>query len=329
MNARQTNSQSLSERARQDYGRPDAHPFRVGETYANRLGKYEVVGLAPPRMTIRYEDGAQVTADIVILARIWANLQMPPEKPEPGVHARATSKSAPQPVAARRAVRFPGLTLRDFAPSAERAAWRAQWGLRIANRLTEITGVPHKAFPAGNRAELYIGREHHFSGRSPEHRAKFLFRLTPEAAEYGFHVERDFQKMDLTWDWRRFISALHESEPWGEQVRAAMRERGLEAAAESFKGSLPHPGQELSHVGGWTAGAEGLEWLAEGASAPTACTWRDMAEVLTGVQPGLRCGFYLLGRMPKDEAVGSSEQLVERAAETYAALMPLYAASAR
>jgi hypothetical protein len=195
--------------------------------------------------------------------------------------------------------------------------------------VAEITGIPHKAFPVENRPELYVGREQHFSGKSPEHRAKFLFRLTADAAEYGFCVERDFQKMDLTWDWRRFITALRESEPWGEQVRSAMRERGLEAEAESFKERLPHPGLELSHVGRWTATSEGLEWLPDGASSPSACTWSDMADVLTEVQTNLRCGFYLLGRTLKTEAVASSDQLIERAAQTYAALMPLYSASAR
>jgi hypothetical protein len=202
-------------------------------------------------------------------------------------------------------------------------------GAQIAARLGEISGIPHRAFPVDKRPELYIGREHHFNGRFPEHRAKFLFRLTADAAEYGFHIERDSQKMDLTWDWRRFIAALEEPEAWAEQVEAAMRDRGLEAEAESSEGRLRHPGQEPGCLGRWTATAKGLEWLSEGASTPTPCTWRDMADSLTGVETNLGCDFYLLGRTRQDEAVALGTRLIERAAETFAALMPLYSVSAR
>lgn len=339
MNNRQTNVQTLSERARQDYNRPEAHPFMVGETYANRRGKYEVLELAPPRMTVRYEDGERITADIMILARIWENLKLPPEKPEaPARGAGSRGAVAAEPAgtepaapirAARTAPRFQGLTARDFAPAAARAAWRSQVGSRLATRLAEITDIPHKAFPVENRPVLYIGREPHFSGRSPQHRAKFLFRLTAEDAEYGFYVERAAQKMDLTWDWRRFMSALYETEPWGEQVRAAMLARGLTAEAESYAERPAEPEQAPDPIGRWTATAEGLTWLAAGASDATACTWRELADVLAAVEPTLKCDFYLLGRTPKAAAIAASEELIERAAQTYAALMPLYSASAR
>lgn len=82
----------------QSIQQPVSHPFRVGETYANRLGKYDVVELAPPKMTIRYENGGVTVADIAILARIWENLQGPAEVPESRSEprARATRKTAPR-----------------------------------------------------------------------------------------------------------------------------------------------------------------------------------------------------------------------------------------
>jgi hypothetical protein len=54
-----------------------------------------------------------------------------------------------------------------------------------------------------------------------------------------------------------------------------------------------------------------------------------MADSLAAVAPGLGCDFYLLGRTKKEEAVALGERLIERAAQTCAALMPLYSASAR
>jgi hypothetical protein len=99
-------SQSLTERAQEAHDRPAPFRFRVGEMYANRRGNYEVMQIAPPKMTIRYDDGQLVTPDIVILARIWDNMQVPPEQPEPAPRPRATTRRpAAQPRTARTAPR--------------------------------------------------------------------------------------------------------------------------------------------------------------------------------------------------------------------------------
>ena len=103
MNSHQ-NVPSLTQRAREQYEQPASHPFRVGEMYANRRGNYEVMQIAPPKMTVRYDDGEFLTADIVILARIWDNLQAPPEQPETAARPRATTRRpAAQPGAAKTA----------------------------------------------------------------------------------------------------------------------------------------------------------------------------------------------------------------------------------
>src|SRR5512138_3475046 len=96
MNTHQ-NIQSLTQRARQEQERPAPHPCRVGEMYANRRGNYEVMQIAPPKMTIRYYDGEFVTADIVILASIWDNMQSPPDQPEPEQRQRATTRRPAAP----------------------------------------------------------------------------------------------------------------------------------------------------------------------------------------------------------------------------------------
>ncbi len=102
----QQHSQSLAQRAQEAQDRPAPFPFEVGEMYANRRGSYEVMQIAPPKMTIRYDDGELVTADIVILARIWDNMQAPPEQPEPAPRPRAaTRRPAAQPHADRTARR--------------------------------------------------------------------------------------------------------------------------------------------------------------------------------------------------------------------------------
>ncbi len=49
--------------------------FEVNGTYANRKGKYTVISLDPPRMTVRYEDGTVADLNIGIQKRIWENIQ--------------------------------------------------------------------------------------------------------------------------------------------------------------------------------------------------------------------------------------------------------------
>lgn len=88
------NSHSSKESPRPFSKQPLSHPFQVGETYASREGSYEVVEIAPPKMTVRYTTGRLVVADIAILARIWENLQLPPEVPE-----QEPRKRTPRPAA--------------------------------------------------------------------------------------------------------------------------------------------------------------------------------------------------------------------------------------
>lgn len=49
--------------------------FEVGGKYANRIGNYQVLGIGPRKMTIRYEDGNEAELNIGIQERIWVNIQ--------------------------------------------------------------------------------------------------------------------------------------------------------------------------------------------------------------------------------------------------------------
>ena len=51
------------------------HPFKVGKSYRNRKGEYEVVSLDGPRMVLRYTDGTLLQTKVDVQARIWRNIQ--------------------------------------------------------------------------------------------------------------------------------------------------------------------------------------------------------------------------------------------------------------
>jgi hypothetical protein len=61
--------------------------FEVGGQYANRIGKYTVLEIMHPKMTVRYENGERAELNINIQHRIWENILAEEE-------AKALSRSA-------------------------------------------------------------------------------------------------------------------------------------------------------------------------------------------------------------------------------------------
>jgi len=51
-----------------------SYEFEVGQQYANRKGKYTVIELHEPKMTVEYEDGSQAELNVAIQYRIWENI---------------------------------------------------------------------------------------------------------------------------------------------------------------------------------------------------------------------------------------------------------------
>jgi hypothetical protein len=49
--------------------------FEVNQSYANRRGRYTVLSINPPKMTVRFEDGEVADLNIGIQHRIWENIQ--------------------------------------------------------------------------------------------------------------------------------------------------------------------------------------------------------------------------------------------------------------
>ncbi len=52
-----------------------SHPFKLGGTYRNRDGEYEVVELNGPNMVIRYSDGRQIETTLNLQGRILKNIR--------------------------------------------------------------------------------------------------------------------------------------------------------------------------------------------------------------------------------------------------------------
>lgn len=67
--------------------------FEVNGVYANRIGQYTVLALAPPKMTVRYDDGSVAELNIRIQERIWENIAAEMESQKSSRISRARGKS--------------------------------------------------------------------------------------------------------------------------------------------------------------------------------------------------------------------------------------------
>lgn len=48
--------------------------FEVNGVYANRIGRYTVLAINPPKMLVRYEDGFEAELNMRVQGRIWENI---------------------------------------------------------------------------------------------------------------------------------------------------------------------------------------------------------------------------------------------------------------
>jgi hypothetical protein len=68
--------------------------FEVGGNYENRIGKYTVLEINEPKMTIRYENGETAELNMNIQARIWENIVAEQEAKASSRSARAERRAA-------------------------------------------------------------------------------------------------------------------------------------------------------------------------------------------------------------------------------------------
>lgn len=73
--------------------------FKMGETYKNRKGTYEVLEIAGDDMRIRWDAGEEVDTTVTLQSRILVNVKRELEHPS---HVNAQSPRIKKPVNSRR-----------------------------------------------------------------------------------------------------------------------------------------------------------------------------------------------------------------------------------
>ncbi len=94
--------------------------FEINGEYANRKGKYVVLDINPPKMTVRYEDGSVAEVNIAIQARIWENILVEREAEAARRSARFGRSGTSKTQYFIKAVSIPSATEMTFPGWAER-----------------------------------------------------------------------------------------------------------------------------------------------------------------------------------------------------------------
>jgi hypothetical protein len=295
------------------------HPFKIGGTYRNRRGEYEVISIDGPKMVILYSHGGMLETTVELQARIWQNIQA--EESRESSARRPSSRRRRAKRAAKEELGFDGLQDDDFKKGVAGTSWRARTGFggALAQRMSDATGGVFQSYAVRGRAEVHIARPARYEAKTRSQHARFAFRLDAEGATYGFAIEKNDGRMDDTWDWPRFLDALSGDPKLRQGVESAMRGLGLRWAMTVGAG-----GGVTAHV---QALATGLTWEWEETGVSEEIRWPAFIERLRDIDTKESCDLYLWTSTAKSDAIATGTKLVDTATQVYRALLPLYEAS--
>lgn len=307
-------------------------PFKVGGTYRNRHGVYEVVELAPPTMLIRYRDGRELKTLIADQARIWENIQIETDDPDAtdddvdDIPRRSRSGSAARPIRqiAKPVFDFQGLAEADFRTTPTGTNWRRQNSLGglLASHLSAHSGRKFESQAVSRRCEVYVYEAHRFNVKAPLREAKFRFAVNESGVLHGFYIEKNDGPMDATWDWTRFSAALARDPGLCTRSAAVLVEHGLYWQLEV--GLIGHGDWTVTQV---SVAADGQAHWRSGNDAPETISWAEFVARLQALPADQWCDLMACQSLPRARAIALRVGLASHVAKLWHALLPLYVAA--
>jgi hypothetical protein len=299
------------------------HPFKIGETYRNELGEYEVISIDESTMLIRYSDGTEQDAEIAFQQRIWERIQDEETMKRQADERRTKSKSRRRS-SARLGASFHGLVDTDFKDSIQGTNWRARTGLGglLARRLSTLTGKEFESRVVARQPRVFVVMPNAFNPDKSLHEAKFEFFLTDNGAYYSFYVEKNNGEMDESWDWLRVLDALTNDVAIQDATKKAMEEYGLQWSIY-----LTTPEGDRIRAATVAATPDGLTLHIEADDQDHELDWIGIVAYLENLNVNDWCDLYLMQSMPKEEAIDLGVSIADKVAKVWNALMPLYLAA--
>jgi len=178
--------------------------FKIGQEYENRKGVYEVLAVDNDGMSIRWEDGEEVSTTESMQSRIIECMY----RELASVKAKKSGRSK-QPASLKHAVRFEGMGEADFSEDVEGTTWRHHNSLggavavRLKSDKFDIVSWPEFRRSAIHWADLT--HRHHDTRRL---QARFFARLDAASLYFGLDMESSSQEGQGGDDKNAFIEWL-------------------------------------------------------------------------------------------------------------------------
>ncbi len=188
--------------------------FKVGETYENRLGEYEVVEIKTPTLQIRYTaTGRLQDVEEELQERIVRNLRREVELANQPPAERKTGTRAPRTKAKK--AKFGGFAQADFQGLTGGSSWRAKTGLAgvLAQTLVDRTGESFDSWAPSRKSTCYVTSPEEASQESLGDSAQFYVKADHDGLNYGLEIHRPADSAEGATAWDRFLTSLSEDDP--------------------------------------------------------------------------------------------------------------------
>ncbi len=284
--------------------------FKVGETYENMKGPYEVLDIHGETMEIRWENGETTWTPIDLQQRIIERL----ERERTQALERKLQKKSKTRRGSAGAKGFDGFTTADFSNKVAGSSWRSQKALGGA-----VTGqmdggrYRFNSWAVSRMPMVHWADVSHRGADEIQFQAKFFAQVDDKHLYYGFYIERSDKEDDPRKDWNGFILSLKDPnrESWLREVASA---NGL---------TLYDPKKRCAFEGHLQASENGWRLVngKEEKEIPS------LADFLEQVPDGKWLDLQICKQLDKAEAIEKGGQIAEDIARLFELLMPLYQSS--
>jgi hypothetical protein len=285
--------------------------FKVGESYSNEKGVFEVMSIDGDQIVIQFENGEKISSDIAMQRRIQDRRQW-----EQSVKEReaASPKTKPRRKAERKPAKsFGGLQSEVFQDKISDTQWRSrqQLGGSVASQLS-FDRFKFNSWAASTKNEIHWADTSHWKSKKIPHVAKFFARADEASFSWGFYIERPDATGSGSADWEAFMRWLRRPE----------NDQWLRESAESEKLEV-YDTHKSCFIG--VIRPQKSDWAVEGSSV------RNSTETLAACIDSWPATSWLdlmiAKRISKAEAIGRAGDIADDIASLFSRILPLYEAA--
>jgi hypothetical protein len=286
--------------------------FKVGQEHENMKGVYKVLAINKDTLSIRWENGEEVTTPAALQNRIIERMQRERaliRGTKKGAKSKSKQLKLPKDV-----TKFEGLKEADFSKVSAGGAWRHydSLGGEVAVRLKadklDITSWPRYGF-----SQIFWADFDRRCHDDPGLQARFFARLDENSLCFGLCIGGSSEASDAKGDWNAFIAWLRdpENESWLNKIVSEHDCSVYDMNEEqAFAGTIMSAGEK------WLLSNNGVDQEIE-----------SLGDFLDGLtNNGTPADLQIAKIFEKDKVVPRGIEIADDIARLFQLLMPLYEA---